>query len=83
MFGKILMHWLPTTTIILKMLCLKGQFENLAEIYIILLFTNTYYVLNNKSMLITNLWYMFIQRLHIGHNFFFDVVHILHKLWKI
>ena len=51
-----------------KMLRLKCQFENLAEINKILLFTLLYELLNNKSMLIPNLRYMLTHRLHINHQ---------------
>ena len=66
--GQRLMHRLLSTIIFPKIFCLKCQFENLAEIYIILLFTHTHYLLNKKSMLIPNLWNVFIQRLHINHQ---------------
>ena len=48
------MHRLPSNIIFLKMLRLKCQFENFAKVIIILLFTHTYYLLNDKSMIIPN-----------------------------
>jgi len=44
--GQRLMHRLPSTIIFPKMLRWKCQFENLAEIYKILLFTHFYALLN-------------------------------------
>ena len=46
--GKRLMHRLPSTIIFPKMLCLKYKVENLAEIYILLLFTHFYALLKKK-----------------------------------
>ena len=48
------MHWLPSTVIFPKT-SWKCLFENLAEIYLILLFTHFIVTLNIKSMLIPNL----------------------------
>ena len=56
--GQRLMHRLLSTIIFRKMWSLKCQFENLAE----------QSLLNKKSMLILNLKYMFIHRLHINHQ---------------
>ena len=54
-----------TSTIIFsKMLCLSWKFENLIKIYIILLSTHFYVLLNYKSMLNLNL----IICLHIKHK---------------
>ena len=46
--GQRLMHRLRSTIIFPKMLRLKCQFENLPEMYIILLFTHKYQLSNNK-----------------------------------
>ena len=43
------MHWLPGTIIFLRMLCLKCQFDNEAEVDTILLFTHTYSILNKNN----------------------------------
>ena len=45
---QILMHQLPSAIIFPKILHLKCQFEDLAEINIILLFNHTYYLLNKN-----------------------------------
>ena len=62
------MHWLRSTIIFPKMVHLKCQLENLAEIYIILLFTHLYALLHYKSILIPNLRYMLTQSFHINHK---------------
>ena len=67
-FGQRMIYRLENTIIFPEIFSLKCQFDNLAETYIILLFTNTYYLMNPNSMLIPNLWYVFIQRPHINHK---------------
>ena len=67
-FGQILMHLLLRTIIVLRILSLKCQFENLAEIYIILLFNHYYAHLNLKSMLIPDLRFMDTQRFQINQQ---------------
>ena len=49
------MRQLKSTIIFSIMLRLKCQLDNLAEIYIILLVSNLYALLNYKSMIISNL----------------------------
>ena len=57
--GQRLMDCLRTTIIFPKRLCLRCKFRNLDEMYIFLLFTHLYKLLNNKSMIMPSLGYMF------------------------
>ena len=66
--GQILMYRLPSTIVFPKMLRLKCRFENSAEIYIILLLTHFYALLNKKSMAIPHLRCMLTHRFHINHQ---------------